>query len=271
MKRKKLLGKNLTFLITGTLAVMAFIKGESQFWWFVGVFAVFAVWTLIISSKNCRLNNMINRKQFIKPGRKQKNSKASSALRKINSENALLLHLNCRISDYLKSVYPEATWEWITETPETLATEGGTGEIRLFGVPDFNYAEIAFDKLARIDCRMIRIVSFDDLKKNGAPENEPKPEPENQPNQQQADPEIWYGVQGKRVLEKCVADLNAHGHANLLIKENGDICVYQGKNEIVNDKFVNLPDKTAWQRLVEIIESQGLSAAVANDCIKVSW
>jgi hypothetical protein len=80
-----------------------------------------------------------------------------------------------------------------------------------------------------------------------------------------------YGIQGKKILENCVADLNSRGHASLIIRENGDICVRQAEGETVRDKFKNLPGKNAWQTLVKIIENQGLSASVTDDFIKISW
>jgi hypothetical protein len=274
MKRRKLFGNNLTFLITGILAALAFVRGDAQFWSLIGVFAVFTAWTLILSLKQGWVKNMIDTKRLAKTRKKTRRNKIGLSSKQNNSNNddALLLHLNCRISDYLKSVYPEATWEWLTENPVTLATDGGTGSIQLYGIPDFNYADVAFDHLARINCKMIRIVSFDDLKKNSepVPEQESEAEAENPPNPP-VDPETWYGIQGKNILEACVADLHAHGHANLWIKENGDICAQQGGDERVCDKFKNLPDKNLWQQLVKIIENQGLTALVANGCIKVSW
>lgn len=263
MKNKKALGKNMTFLIVGILIVLAFIKGNAQAWCLGGVFVVWAVWTLVLLAKKER-----TKKPFSKTIKKVKNGASDLAVTNNGNEAVLLRHLNCRISDYLKSVYPAVTWEWVSENPETLAAEGGTGKIRLFGVADFNYADIMFDQLARINCQMIRIVSFDDLKKNGEPES--KHEPEKKPNQP-ADPETWYGIQGRNILEDCVADLHARGHASLIIKENGDVCVQQDNIETICDKFKNLPGKSVWQQLVRVIEKQGLSASVVNDCIKVSW
>ncbi|MCL2816112.1 MAG: hypothetical protein FWD23_16080 [Oscillospiraceae bacterium] len=268
MKRRKLLGTNLTFLITGTLAVLAFVRGDAQFWCLIGVFAVFGVWTLILSSKQGCVRTVIDKKRHVKTSKTTRKNKTD--LSSSNNGGALLLHLNCRISDYIKSVYPEATWEWVTENPETLATDCGTGRIRLYGAADFNYADVAFDRLARIKCEMVRIVSFDDLKKDGKPEQESEPKNETPPNQT-VNPETWYGIQGKSILETCVADLHARGHANLWIKENGDICVQQDNSEAVYDKFKNLPGRSLWQQLARIIENQGLSASVMNDCIKVSW
>jgi len=280
MKKRKLLGKNMTFLISGVLAVMAFTKENIQFWGLVGVFTVWVIWTAgIFLSNKKQLKKVITGrkvaetlKMFTNDENTQtpKDEKTVSSGAEENNDTLLMQHLNCRISDYLKSVYPDITWEWVSENPLKIVKENDMGTIRLFGVPDFNQADIKFDSLGRIKCNMIRVVSFDDLKNTGASKPVNTPKPDNQSNPP-IDAETWYGIKVKKVLEKCVADLNSCGHANLIIKENGDICVQKDNKETVCDKFRNLPGKNLWDSLVKVIIKSGLSAAIENDCIKVSW
>jgi hypothetical protein len=267
MKRKKIFGKNITFLIVGVLAVLAFIRGKEQIWFLGGVFAIFAIWTLCAGLQITfkRIKEAFAKRHFARAG-KRKNRKPKDTDNENINDDLLLRHVNCRISEYLKSVYPEITWEWQSENPENLASEGGTGRIRLYGITDFNYADVTLDGLAQLDCKMIKIVPFADLRKNGGSEPEKK---QNKPSP--ADPEAWYSIQGKKVLENCVADLNSKGHDSLTIKENGDICFLRADNEIVRDRFTNFPNKSSWQALVKIIEKQGLSASATDKCIKVSW
>ena len=269
MKRKNVFGKKLTFLIVGVLAVLAFIRGPEQIWCLGGVFAVWTIWTMgsALRSKGAQIKAALEKKRLEKENRRTIHESFDSYIPEDSNlvGAALLRHVNCRISAYLKSAYPDVTWEWCSEYPEKLATEGGTGRIKLFGIPDFNFADVAFDQMARIDCDMLRIVPFADLKGTGEPEaTRPR-------DDLPVDPEVWYGIQGKKILESCVADLNSRGHASLFIKENGDICFRQADSETVRDKFKNLPGKSVWSALVKVIEKQGLSASVMDDCIKVSW
>jgi len=269
MKRKNVFGKKLTFLIVGVLAVLAFIRGPEQTWCLAGVFAVWAIWPLggLLRSAGPRIKASLDKKRAEKAAKREKYEPTGSFI----PENgdlvgaSLLRHVNCRISAYLKSAYPDVTWEWQTKDPERLAAEGGTGRIKLFGIPDFNFADVMFDRMARIDCDMLRIVPFAELKGKTEPEAS-KPR-----DDMPVDPAVWYGIQGKKILESCVADLHSRGHASLIIRENGDICCRQADSETVRDKFKNLPGKGVWNALVKVIENQGLSASVMDDCIKVSW
>lgn len=266
MKRKRIFGKNITFLVVGVLIVLAFIKGDNQIWFLGGVFAIFGIWTLLaVLGVTLKHIKEASAKRHLARIEKHKNRKQKNNKDENDNEALLLRHVNCRISEYLKSVYPEVTWEWQAENPENLAAYGGTGRIRLYGITDFNYADVTLGELAQLDCKMIKIVPFADLKKSGPdPEKKPKGTPS-------VDPESWYNMQGKKILENCIADLNSKGHANLFIKENGDICFIRANQEIVSDKFTNFPGKNLWQALVKIIQKQGLSASAADDCIKVSW
>ena len=269
MKCKNVFGKKLTFLIVGVLAVFAFIRGPEQTWCLVGVFAIWAIWTFwsILRSGISRVKAWHANKRVKKEARNEEQEPSGQYTTEESDivGAALLRHVNCRISAYLKSAYPEVTWEWCSNDPEILAAQGGTGRIKLFGIPDFNFADVMFDQMARIDCDMLRIVPFSELRGTGEPEaTRPR-------DDLPVDPEVWYGIQGKKILEACVADLNSHGHASLLIKENGDICYRQEDKEAVRDKLKNLPGKNVWNALVSVIENQGLRAAVADNCIKVSW
>lgn len=269
MNRKKVFGKSLTFLIVGVLAVLAFVRGQAQAWSLGGVFAVWAVWTIAAALRTLtpRIKASFEKRHIERTNRRAEQIPRRSFIPDGGDPvgAALLRHVNCRISAYLKSAYPDVTWDWCSKDPETLAVEGGTGRIKLYGIPDFNYADVMLDQRARIDCDMLRIVPFANAKGTGEPEAE-KPR-----NDMPVDPEVWYGIQGKKILEACVADLNSRGHASLIIKENGDICVRQADSETVRDNFKNLPGKGLWQALARVIEKQGLSASVMDNCIKVSW
>lgn len=273
MKRKSLFGGGLSVLIVAILVVMAFIRGPQQEWILAGVFSLwgtFMVAAAIWSNKDrIRLKHEQRRLRKL---RDKENHRAANFMadgfRVPEVDDApvgtvLMRHVNHRISSYLKSAYSNVTWEWVTEDPEQLAAKGGTGRIRLYGVPDFNYAEVMFDQLARIDCEMMRIVPLAELDKAGAPSREHPGQP--------VDPEVWYSIQGKAVLEGCIAELNSRGHASLTIKENGEIHIRQADSDVVHDKLKNLPAKNYWQGLVRLFEKEGLAAALTDDGIKVSW
>jgi hypothetical protein len=245
--------KNLVFLFVG---VLAFARGPLQVWFLGGVFAVWGIGTLTRA-----LRRYWPRFRALRGNKRPPSQEVYSPADPISA--ALLRHVNCRISAYLQSAYPSVTWEWHTKNPEKLVVENGIGRIKLFGIPDFNYADISFDRLARLGCDMLRIVPLAEVRNADVPKM-PKPG-------QPVDPEVWYGIQGKRILEACVAKLNSHGYSSLLIRENGDICCRQADSEVVRDKFKNLPGKGVWKALVKVIESHGFSAAVAGDCIQVSW
>ena len=182
-----------------------------------------------------------------------------------NSDDLLVRHTNHRILAYLRSAYPQATFEWCEKQPEQLIRNGGTGRIRVFGIDEFDHADVTLDQNANIKCDMVKIVP---LSKVGGETNEDDATP---PNRQPVDPRIWYETQGRSVLEALISDLNSRGHSKLTLRENGDICIEQGEDAVSQEHLNNFPQKVYWPRLAEVLESNGLAAEVTAQGIQVSW
>lgn len=182
-----------------------------------------------------------------------------------NSDDLLVRHTNHRILAYLRSAYPQATFEWCEKQPEQLIRNGGTGRIRVFGIDEFDHADVTLDQNANIKCDMVKIVP---LSKVGGETNEDDATP---PNRQPVDPRIWYETQGRSVLEALISDLNSRGHSKLTLREDGDICIEQGEDAVSQEHLNNFPQKVYWPRLAEVLESNGLAAEVTAQGIQVSW
>lgn len=165
----------------------------------------------------------------------------------------------------LRSSYANACFEWCEPKPTELIRTNGTGRIRLYNVGDFDHADITFGKDAAIRCDLLRIVP---LSKTETGADDPNNIP---PNKQPIDPRIWYENSGRTVLEAMVADLNSRGHSKLTLRENGDICIQQGEELVPQEHLSNFPAKVYWPRLVEVFESNGLSAETTAQGIQVSW
>ena len=157
------------------------------------------------------------------------------------------------------------TFEWCEKQPEQLIRNGGTGRIRVFGIDEFDHADVTLDQNANIKCDMVKIVP---LSKVGGETNEDDATP---PNRQPVDPRIWYETQGRSVLEALISDLNSRGHSKLTLREDGDICIEQDEDAVSQEHLNNFPQKVYWPRLAEVLESNGLAAEVTAQGIQVSW
>ena len=190
-------------------------------------------------------------------------------------EQVLLRHANYRISAYLQSVYPNATWEWREEFPERIIAKGGTGRVKLFGVDGYNFADVTFDQNGGINCALVNIVP---LKQPNAPhpsvsDTEDTAEaPAAMPKQPDpVDPQVWYEVQGRKVLEALITDLHSRGYNSLTIRENGDIAIQQADSEKVRTAFESVPEKPYWARLCKVFEREGMAANITDGGILLSW
>ena len=142
--------------------------------------------------------------------------------------------------------------------PALFIAHGGTGRIRVYGIPDYEYADVTLDRQGSLCCSLVKVTPL---------EEEPKS------NQQPLDPRVWYELQGRSILEDMIADLRSRGHSSLTLNEDGSICIQpaDGGEEITKNSFVTFPEKVYWPRLVKVLEQEGLCADMQDTKILVSW
>lgn len=183
----------------------------------------------------------------------------------------MLLHIALRITEKLKSAYPQSVWQW-KDTPSLQnILAGGTMRIMVENMDTYTHADISFDRFGRIHVEPMVIGSFADVE-NGA---NAKPESctgeETTPEPSVVDVRVWYELIGQTVLEKLITDLNANGHSMLTIKENGDIVVSCQKKKILKATLDSFPGKTYWKELISILEENELKGKISDNSLQVSW
>lgn len=271
MKKNNVPYASIGILLGVIIIIVALVRGKLQYKLTLTVLALWGIWLAVVL-----LSPYLKRYKRCRDRRKQEKKRqnegiASPELFQLTdmdgstAEQLLLRHVNHRISAYLRSAYPDVTWEWCEKAPKKIILQGGVGRIRVFGVPDYDHADIKIDRQANIRCDMIRIVPLD-----AAGGQEPA-EDKVPPNKQPVDPQIWYEVQGRKVLEALVADLNSRGHSHMVLHEDGDVCVMEDKAEVAKEHLANFPEKVYWDRLVQVFERNGLAAEITAAGIQVSW
>lgn len=269
MKQKNPMWASTSFLVAALLAIIAFVRGDWQIPLLVGAFAIWGLRVFMIlgiPALRVRKNRWEQKWKDLEAEKDRKRTEAERNAAENNPEaaTALLRHVNHRISDQLKALYPEARWEWKTKNPTRLAIYGGIGRIRVYGVPEYEYADVELEQSGMLSCSLVK-----QLVPTSA-EQDPQPPA---PNQQDIDPQVWYEYQGRETLEALIADLDSRGHHCLFLKEDGSICVrpMEGDEETVQGTLEDFPEKRLWAKLVKVLENAGLAAAAREDCITVAW
>ena len=263
MKQKSSLWGSISILIGVVIAILALVRGPWLTPLLITVFALWGLWVILTQlvplwrSENAR-------RQDEKETQRVQEELTAANVPDMRVAQTLLRHVNHRISAQLKSAYPDARWEWIMKNPALLAVQGGIGRIRVYGVPDFDFADVELDQRANLSCALVKAVP--DQQANAG---EAQPGPAQQP----IDPQVWYEVQGRKTLETLIGDLASRGHSRLTLKEDGNICVktVEGGADQVESTFASFPPKVYWPRLVKVLEQEGLTAMVQDDCVAVSW
>lgn len=279
MRRKKSLWSGVSILIVAVLAITAFIRGNAQVWLLAIAFTLWSVWACLYYLVPYIKEELHRReaRRIRKKCEQQDAKRPSFTIPEVSDPINLVLlrHVNYRISAYLQSVYPDATWEWREEFPERIVAKGGTGRIKLFGVEGFNFADVTFDQNAGIDCALVNVVPMAQRTTSEAPvakTTDTAEETVTAPKQQNpVDPQVWYEVQGRKVLEALITDLHSRGYNSLTIRENGDIAIKQADSEKVRTAFESVPEKTYWARLCKVFEREGMAANITDGGILLTW
>lgn len=132
MKQKtSLQWPGVSVLIVAVLAVMAFVGGDLQIWLLSGAFAVWGVWAIVYFLVPYLKAQVYRHKvRELRKQSEQQAPKKEMAVPDLSDPIGLVLlrHVNFRISAYLQSAYPDATWQWMEEFPKKIVARGGKGK-----------------------------------------------------------------------------------------------------------------------------------------------
>lgn len=178
----------------------------------------------------------------------------------------LLTQFRLRISEKLKSAYPEAIWKWANVPSLKELIGGNSVRIQVENMGTYTHADVCFDGYGRIHVEPMTIGSFipEDHKKSGQDDDTPK-EPA------VVDVKAWFDMIGKTVIDKQITELNAQGHSKLTIKENGDIVVGCNHKEKLLCTLDAFPEKNYWEELRAVLTDNGLDSKMAGNSLQISW
>lgn len=184
------------------------------------------------------------------------------------SQEIMLQHIALRITDKLKSAYPEATWKW-KDTPSLEdILSGGTHRIIVDDMEQYTHADISFDKFARIHIEPLILGSF---KTETAPNS---PTVDDEPAKKEPaviDVKVWYEMVGQKILQTQITELNCKGHSKLTVKENGDIVIKKLGKDLLLTSLDAFPARNYWQELITLLESDELNGKISGDTLQISW
>lgn len=245
MSKRTSLWNSVGLLAGLVILIIALAKGTLRTVLLSAVAAAWMIWLAVLLIRRHRRPAHRREKAYITP------------------EQLLLRHVNHRISARLCAVYPDASWKWCVRNPVRFICKGGTGRIRVYGVDDYDYADVRIDRQANLACELIKTVP---LNKEDTENDSKLP-----PNRQPVDPRVWYETQGRAVLERVVADLNSRGHSRLTLAENGDICIKEDKKNVAVEHFSAFPEKVCWPGLVHVLQGDGLAADATAQGVEITW
>ena len=162
MKRHASLWGSISILTGVVVGITALVRGPHFIPMILLAFAVWGVWAVLTQCVPYWHTERIKREQA-KEARSVQEEIATADVPSLDVAQTLLRHVNYRISAYLRSSYPNARWEWAIHNPALLAIQGGIGRIRIFGVDDYEYADVELDRQGKLACSLVRRMATEQL------------------------------------------------------------------------------------------------------------
>ena len=120
MKKESPLWSSISLLIGIVIAILALARGRMLLPLLLAVFALWLLWWLLTQALPLWRNNRAYR---AKEARLREQTAAANGGGQL--ADALLCHVNYRITAMLRAAYPNARWEWLADKPSRFAVEGG--------------------------------------------------------------------------------------------------------------------------------------------------
>lgn len=158
MKRSSPLWGSVSVLIGVVIAILALVRGAWLVPLLLLVFTAWGLWVVMFQLQPAWDSIRGYRKKAHDVRKQREASLYSTAQANADAMQLLLRHVNHRISAYLKSVYPSARWEWTTGNLTALIMQGGTGRIRVYGIEEYDYADVQIDRNGNLSCNLLKVV-----------------------------------------------------------------------------------------------------------------
>ena len=263
MRRFQKLRASASYLIIAVLAATCFTRGVAQIISYGIIFLVWAIYAFILL-----LLPVLQRNKYRREVRRVMKKETNAALNEeCNSKliYLLLCHVNHRITGYLKSIYPDATWEWQTDKPDRIMADGGTGRIKLYNVEEYNFADVQFDTEANIECSFLKIVSFKQAAQTKVKDSQVGD------TKSEVDPQVWFEQSGRVILKNLIADLSSRGHNTLTIQEDGSCIIEQGDKTLKVRHLDAFPERVYYPRLTKVLAGAGIAAKTVDSGLVINW
>ena len=179
----------------------------------------------------------------------------------------LIRQINYRITEQLKESYPMVSWLWQQQPNAEQLCKGGSWRIRLSNTDPFNYGEVEITRLGKITITLLQVVALKEAK-TLVVELEDISEQE---LLDKVDVKGWYQKHGEQLLSEIIDDLNTQGHRQILIKEDGSVCVIASDQEQIVDTLRDFPPRKAWIELKQLLSEDEITASEKPEGLLMAW
>lgn len=283
MKTKKL--ASFSSLAGGTLLILAFFRGTTSQLLLIGYFCLWAIIWLVSWMKRPLADHPVQPSFWENLFGADADEEASNA--SCDTHALLLQHVEARITELLRSVYPQAEWHWCEEDPEEIIESGNVAWITTKNTGEFREATLCFEEPGDLKLEFIQTASLRSMIPCTAELNQarssapvlgfaPPPEaaapPEAHQEPKQEDVQLWYSLIGQKALSEIITELNIRQCSQIAIDPNGQVTFTSADGHPQKGKTLEqMPSPAHWEELKRLLEQQDLEVSIQEDQLSLAW
>lgn len=185
------------------------------------------------------------------------------------TELFLMRQINWRITEQLKTAYPEVSWMWESRPSPSELRKGGSWRIRICNAEPYSYAEAAFSASGALLITMLQPIQLG--KSTALPASGIITELNVENPVIHCDVKDWYLTGGEKILTALIDDLNTQGHKKLLIHEDGTVVIGGGNHSQIVETIKAFPPKRFWDEFCQLLLDDEIKSSVQEEGLEMSW
>ena len=168
-----------------------------------------------------------------------------------------------RIQEKMRTKFPNVSVEISESELYKIACEGKTIYAAIDQAEHYTHLSVTLAKNGDLNMNLFSLVNLDMIHQTT--------DQIQQVIEEDTQVEQWFERKGQQLLTELLTNMNARGYSKISINEEGDVMVREDGRNCVKDYFKEIPPKTDWQKLKELMSKDGVNVQVSARYLKFAW
>lgn len=172
-----------------------------------------------------------------------------------------------RVQERLRSKFPGATVDLCDAEILRIMTTGKMAYAPIRKADSYSHLGVCLGRNGELQMSLFSLVNLENIRESIPVE----PVTISVVEDETQEVKDWYSQKGQQLLTELITQMHGRGYSKLSIKENGDVMVEENGRSVRKDFFSEIPPKTQWKALKELMEEDDVQVQVSGRRLTLAW